>query len=143
MGFATDERGQRLPFDVLHRDERRPFILADVVHRHDVLMPERRGGTCLAHETFVDLGGREIRENLQGDGAIQARIAGEIDGAHPAAADTFDDLIAAESFWRLAHVAFPSLPPASTSPRGTQLSDTTISRKGRKQLVTVPEGGRS
>ena len=46
---------ERLPFHHLHRDERTPFVLADLVDRADVGMVQRRSGSRLPPEALQRL----------------------------------------------------------------------------------------
>src|SRR5439155_23089118 len=83
----------------LHDEERRPVLLADVVQRADMGMIE--GGDCagFAIESIAELrvARQPGRQDFNRDDAIQARIAGAIDFAHPAGPNGRKDLVRAEA----------------------------------------------
>src|SRR2546426_6941882 len=80
--------GERLAFEVLHDQEVDPVMPADVVEDADVGMAQGRDGPGLALEALPPLGaGREVRgEYLDGDGPVEACVAGPVDLAHAARA---------------------------------------------------------
>ena len=90
---------QRLALEILHDEERGAVLLAHVVQRADVRMIELRDRAGLAIEALAELRvGREgVRENLDRDRAIEPRVAGFVDLAHPAGADERQDFVRAEA----------------------------------------------
>src|SRR5579872_4878285 len=103
-GFARRKRAvaqaiaQRLAFEEFRDDIRCSVCLADVVDRKNVGMIQR--GCCAgflrkALETF-GVGGVRRGENLDGDIAVQARVAGAVDFAHAAGTERRLDFVGAE-----------------------------------------------
>ena len=85
---------ERHALDVLHREVAAPVGgLAEQVDVRDVRMAQGRGGACLPLEPrqVVRLD-RAAVEHLDGDGAVQRQVAGEIDLPHAAAAEQTHDL---------------------------------------------------
>ena len=78
------------PMDVLHRDERLAVLLADVEDRDDVGVAEAGDGTGLAVEALAELL-HILPQQLDRDLALENRVPGEIQRAHPAASDAVDD----------------------------------------------------
>ena len=74
-------------------------VVPDVVERADVRMIERGDALRFALEARPELGiGREGgRQHLDGDGALEAGVAGLVDLAHAAGADGADDLVRSEA----------------------------------------------
>ena len=72
---------------------------SDVVERADVRVRQLRDGLRLALEALPRVGRRGDlgRQNLDGDDAIEARVAGFVDLAHPARADGRLNLIGPET----------------------------------------------
>ena len=102
---AARKAGHRLALGVLHHDARMLSGLNDVVDGCDIRMRDLGGGARLAKEAASGLWRveRGIRKCLEGDLAIQARINSQVDGAHPAGSQPFDDAIRADR--RVFHVA--------------------------------------
>jgi hypothetical protein len=96
-------RGERLALEVLHHEELEAVLAAHVEQRADVWVAERRDHPCFAVETVSELGiGSEIRrEDLDGDGPVETRVAGAIDLAHAARAQRDRDFIGAKPSARL------------------------------------------
>jgi hypothetical protein len=88
-----EPRGQELAADVLHDDEGGAFVLADVVGHRDAGRAQRRGGARFVEEPAPALGiGRERRrQELERDLPAQPGVLGQVDFAHPAAAEPFAD----------------------------------------------------
>jgi hypothetical protein len=63
-----------------------------------VRMRQRRDCPCLALEPLPSGGiaGQVGREDLEGDGAVQARVSRAVDLAHPTCTGGADDLVGAE-----------------------------------------------
>ena len=84
---------QRASINEFHHDERQTVGFADLVDRADIRMVERRNRARLSLEPLA-----EIRaDDLDGDGAIQARVSGFVNLAHPSRAQRRLDLVRAES----------------------------------------------
>jgi len=73
-------------------------VLADVVQRADVRVIELRYRPGLVVESITKLriGRQRSREDLDGDGSVETRIAGLVDLAHAAFAQLVEDSIRAE-----------------------------------------------
>src|SRR5205823_6407153 len=75
-----------------------PAVLAEVVDLHDVVMDELRGGVGLAREAgdergvAAPLGPHDLQRNV----AVERDLPGQVHGAHAAAAQLPEDLVAAE-----------------------------------------------
>ena len=87
---------QRLPVDVLHGDERLAVDLANFVDLANVRVVEGGGGLGLAQEAMLGGGvGFEVfGKELQGDVALEHRVASEVHLTHAAGADLANDLVA-------------------------------------------------
>ena len=83
-----EARGQRLAVEMRHDEVVRAVDVPDVVDAADVRMVQRGDGPRLAFETRAQIGiaGDVTRQDLDRDGAIEARVAGLVDLAHPACA---------------------------------------------------------
>ena len=94
---------QRLAVEVLHDEIRRAGLFADVVQRADVGMIELRDRAGFAVEPLAELriGGERLREDLDGDRAIEPRVARLVDLAHPAGAEGGENFVRAEARARL------------------------------------------
>jgi hypothetical protein len=90
---------QRLAVEELRHEVADAAVGADVEHREDIWVIERRCRACFLLESpqaiGVDPGRRG--EHFEGDVAIEPRIAGTEDLAHTAGADRAHDLIGPES----------------------------------------------
>ena len=89
---------QRLPLDVLHDETGPVLVVDDVVDLRDVRVIEQRDGAGLALQEDAIPGAfdQRVAEHLDGDVAIQARIAREEHFRHAASAQLPDDLVAAD-----------------------------------------------
>ena len=96
---ARDRVGERLPFEVLHDQVVDAVLMADVVERADVRMVQPRDRARLAVEALAQLRARgEMRgQDLDGDVAVETRVAGAIDLAHAAGAERGDDFVGTEA----------------------------------------------
>ena len=94
-----NELGERLTLDELEHQGAHAVLLFDPVNGGDMWMVQRRERLRLALEPRQALGiGREgLRQHLQGNLAVQPRIARAIDLAHPARAEGGDDFVGAET----------------------------------------------
>src|SRR5579864_2955418 len=81
--------------EILHHDEGLAILLVDLVNGADVGMVEGGGGLGFTAEAaqnlrvFRDL----VRQELQGDEAVELGVDGFVDDAHASAAQSFDDAI--------------------------------------------------
>ena len=93
-----EARGQRLALEMRHDQVVRAIDAADVVDAADVGMVQRgdRPGLALEACPRIGIAGDVARQDLDGDRAIEARVAGLVDLAHPAGAERRGDLIRAE-----------------------------------------------
>ena len=93
-----ERRRERLAIEVLHDEIGDAVLLADVVQRADMRVIELRNRPCLAVEpvTKLRIGRQRFREDLDGDGPVETRIAGLVDLAHAAFAQLVEDSIRAE-----------------------------------------------
>ena len=91
--------GERLAFEVLHDEVGCPGLFADVVQRTDMRMVElgNRAGFAIEALTRLRVGRKGRWEDLDGDGAIEPRIAGFVHLSHSTRADQRQDLVRAES----------------------------------------------
>ena len=119
--LRRDQRVKRLAAEVLHDQVVDPIVQANVVDRDDIWMIERRSRLRFLRET-EETGGVGVearRQHLDGDQAIQSRVAGLVDVAHSSRADFFEDLIVPE---RLADQnGLPSLNGIAQRPRGSEM----------------------
>src|SRR5262245_26571476 len=111
--IVPDPRRQRLTLEKLHHEEVDFVALArrsvgdakaaDVVQRANVWMGQLGNSARLAVEPLAKLrlGGERRREDLDGDGAIQPRVAGAIHLAHAALAKLRDDFVRTDARTRL------------------------------------------
>ncbi len=94
-----DARGERLAFEKLHHEEGGAVLLPDVEQRADVGVIQLRDRARLALEPLAELrSGGDLRgQRLDGDAAIEPRVAGLVDLAHAAGAQRADDFIRTET----------------------------------------------
>ncbi len=99
QGALLQPVGERLAFEVLHHQVVDAVLLADVVEGADVGMVEGGGGAGLTLEARAAVGvlGEVRGQDLDGDGAVQARVARAVDLAHPARAKGREDLVGTEA----------------------------------------------
>ena len=86
---------QRCAIQILHGDERFSVLFADVVNRADVGVIQCRCGLRLALESGQRLrvAGNLLRQELQRDKAVKARVLRFVDHAHTTAAEFLDDAV--------------------------------------------------
>ena len=84
---------QRHAIQKFHRDERLLVLLANVVNRADVRVVECGRGLSFALKAgeCLRVTANFIRQELEGDEAVQPRVLSLIDHAHPATAELLDD----------------------------------------------------
>src|SRR5207237_706204 len=93
------------------------ILLADVVQRADMRMAQRRNRAGLALEALAHLGPsrRVLGQHLDGDDAVEPRIARLIDLAHAARAQRTQNLVRAK-----AHIRGERHSPLSYTPAPRQ-----------------------
>ena len=91
--------GKRLAVEELHDQEVGTVLRADVVEMADVRMIQRGNGAGFALETLLKFGivGEMSGENLDGNGAIEARVFRAVHLAHAAGAERRLNFIGAKS----------------------------------------------
>ena len=87
------------PGEVLHHEVGRAVVRADVVERADVRVRERgdRAGLALEAHAAVRIGAQFGGEDLDGDRAVEAGVAGLVDLTHAARPNGGEDLVRAEA----------------------------------------------
>ncbi len=92
---ASQQRGQILAIDVLHRQEGQAVGLADVVHPADVLVSDLAGEPHFVVELGQARGiaFERCRQELQRERLPELEVVGPIDLAHAALAESRDDAI--------------------------------------------------
>ena len=95
----VEPRAQRLPFQQLRYDERRPIMRADVVDGDDAGSVEGGGGARLLLQPRHPIGiaREQRRQDLDRDVAVQPRIARLVDLAHAAGAQQRQDFVGAQA----------------------------------------------
>ncbi len=90
--------GQRLSVEILHDQEVHPVLAPDVVESADVRMVQAGDRLGLALEPLLQIRvrGDLLRQALDGDGAVEAGVAGFVDLAHAACAQGGVDLVGAK-----------------------------------------------
>ena len=88
-----------LAFQVLHDQEVDAGVLTNVVEGADVRVIEARDGPGFALEALLQIRivQRTMRQHLDGDGAIEPRVAGPIDLSHSSCPDGSDDFVGPEA----------------------------------------------
>jgi hypothetical protein len=76
---------ERLSLEQLGDEEMRAVVRSDVEEADDVRVTQGRGCACLALEARDELGGTP-GEHLDGNAAVEARVAGAVDLTHSAGA---------------------------------------------------------
>ena len=89
---------QRAAGDVLHHDEVDARVGPDVVDRDDARVVQRAGRPGFLDEALpaVGIGHLVVRQDLDGDEAIEMGVARLVDDAHPAFAQLGFDRVAVE-----------------------------------------------
>jgi hypothetical protein len=90
---------ERLAFQILHDEKICEVLAADVVERIDVRVSELRDRARFTLEPFAELrvGRQRLREDLDGNDAIEPRVTGAIDLAHAAGPEGGENLVRAEA----------------------------------------------
>ena len=95
QGSRGELLAEGLPFEQLCDGEEDLRLLPEVEDREDVGMRERRDGPRFPFESFEGFGvlRQAIRENLDGDLAVQFRVTSPIDLAHASRPERGKDLV--------------------------------------------------
>lgn len=95
---GRDETVECLAVDELHGDEVDGFGLSDFVDNDDAGVIEGGGSAGFLEEakTIFIGGGRGGGHDFEGDGAVEAFVAGFVDGSHAALAELFEDPVMRE-----------------------------------------------
>jgi hypothetical protein len=86
---------QRLPVQKFHGDERLPVLLANVVNRANIRVVQCGRGlrfALKAHECLL-VTGNLLRQELEGDKAMQPRVFSLVNHTHAAAAQLLNDAV--------------------------------------------------
>jgi len=96
---SGDQRRERTPRDVFHHEQARRADLFDAEQRDDVGVIERCDGLRLALEAGETLAvvGEVRRQRLDRHLALEARVAREVNLAHPAGAQQAEDLVGSDA----------------------------------------------
>ena len=91
---------QRLALQILHDEIRRALLLTNIVEGANVRVRELGDRAGLTVEARLELRIRRQRrrKNFDRDSAIEPRVAGFVDFAHPAGADGGEDFVRAEPY---------------------------------------------
>ena len=132
---ARQALGQRLTGEMFHDEVGRAVVAADVVERADVRVRERGDGAGLPLEAgaAVRIGAQFGREDLDGDRAVEAGVAGLVDLTHAAGADSRLDLVGSE--------ASPGDEAHGHGLRGALYAALSRSCAWPENLASVPEQG--
>jgi hypothetical protein len=86
---------ERLAFEQLHGDEGATVVLVNIVDGADVRVIEGRGGAGFAAEALdgLEMRGKFVGKEFQGDAAAEAGVLGTVNNAHAATAQTFEDAV--------------------------------------------------
>ena len=92
---ARDPVGERHAREQLHGNERFAFVFVHFEDSADVGVVQGRGGARLAPETTESLGvvNHIVRQEFQGDEAVEFGVFGFVDHTHAAAAELLNDAI--------------------------------------------------
>jgi predicted MFS family arabinose efflux permease len=92
---AGDGCRQALARDELEDEKQPPLIFPDLVQRRDIRVRQRCSGARLSQDAFTPIGiaGESWRHHLDRHGPAEPRIARAVDLAHPAGADSVEDLV--------------------------------------------------
>ena len=89
----AEARFEAFALDVLHDEEFDRTLAADVVERADVGVIQAGDGSRFAFEALGD----SALTDFDGNGTVQARVAGFVDFAHSPCAQQGDDLVRPEA----------------------------------------------
>ncbi len=99
QGVGRNALGEAAAADVLHAEVRLALVRAGLVQGDDAGVLQLGGGGGLGVEAVavVGVGESAAEDHLQGDGAVEADVAGLEDDAHAAAADLLDEFVVGEA----------------------------------------------
>ena len=102
-GPDVESLAQRLALEQFHHGVGQAVGVAEVVNREDAGVRQRRHRQRLALEARqpIRVGGKRLRQHLDGDVALQLGIARAVDVAHSAGADVRCDLVGTDDCSRL------------------------------------------
>ena len=91
--------GERLAFEILHDEKIGEVLPTDVMERADVRVRELGDRAGFTLETLAELrvSRESLRKDLDGDDAIESRVARFVDLAHAAGPQGGEDLVRAEA----------------------------------------------
>src|SRR5271167_4968603 len=98
QGAMVQPLTQGFAFQQLHNQVRSAILHTDVIDGEDVGMVQRRDAARLLLETVhpLGVGGDGLGQHLDGNGAVQPRVASAVHLAHAALADGRDDFVGAK-----------------------------------------------
>ena len=99
-GAVLQSSGECRAVDILHDQEDGRTVLTDVMKRADVRMRDARDGASFVAEPFDPAtwrGHQLAREELDGDGPLESRIASPVDFPHSPGTERCQDLERAET----------------------------------------------
>ena len=113
----VEQLAHALALDQLHHDVGERRLLADVVHRRDVRVAQRRRRASLLLEALERAGALQHprAEDLDRDLALEARVVRSVDLSHPTGAERSPDLVPSDALARREVV------PGSEGPAGRRL----------------------
>ena len=97
--FALEQGAERLAFDKLHDEERLALVFADVVDLDDVRIIQCRHAARFAQEAFLHalVVRQRIRQDLDGDIAVERGLVSLVDHAHAATTQFGNDVVVSQS----------------------------------------------
>src|SRR5206468_1614459 len=100
---------ERLPLDVLHRDERTAVFLTHVEDPHDVRVGEPRRQPGLAEKAPLEVlvPGKVLGQPLQRHRPVELDVVREVDRSHRAVPERTNELVAPGDACRGAHPSYP------------------------------------
>src|ERR1035437_7767042 len=94
-GLSGDAILQRHPVQVLHGDERFPILFSDIKDHANIGVIQRGGslGLALKSGKYLRVASNILRQELEGDEAMQPSVLSLVHHTHPAAAQLLDDAV--------------------------------------------------
>ena len=115
---AADYLTERLPVDVLHRDEGQALVFSDVEDGNDVAVSQIGGRSRFSREACPQVFVVRLSEQLDGNLSLEVRVDCEIYRAHPAARDEFADQVSTDCGGQFFHADWLGAPIILTLRRG-------------------------